>query len=117
MMFWKANPEARHCEERSDEAIHADSPRDAHGLLRSARNDERQDIEGTHAMTQIPNFASIAFTKPNIAPPRPNGDVWRTPEGIPVRNVYANADLEGLDFLDTYPGAAPYLRGPYPTMY
>ena len=23
----------------------------------------------------------------------------------------------GLDFLDTYPGIAPYLRGPYPTMY
>jgi methylmalonyl-CoA mutase len=68
-------------------------------------------------MTQIPNFASIAFTTPNIAPPRPNGDVWRTPEGIPVKNVYAGADLAGLDFLDTYPGAAPYVRGPYPTMY
>ena len=26
-------------------------------------------------------------------------------------------DLEGLDFLGTYPGIAPYLRGPYPTMY
>ncbi|MYR63432.1 methylmalonyl-CoA mutase, partial [Streptomyces sp. SID625] len=26
-------------------------------------------------------------------------------------------DLEGLDFLDTFPGVAPYLRGPYPTMY
>ena len=23
----------------------------------------------------------------------------------------------GVDFLDTYPGIAPYLRGPYPTMY
>ena len=27
------------------------------------------------------------------------------------------ADLDGLDFLDTYPGIAPFLRGPYPTMY
>jgi methylmalonyl-CoA mutase len=26
-------------------------------------------------------------------------------------------DLHGLDFLDTYPGIPPYLRGPYPTMY
>ena len=25
--------------------------------------------------------------------------------------------MKGLDFLDTYPGIAPYLRGPYPTMY
>ena len=27
------------------------------------------------------------------------------------------ADLEGIDFLETWPGIAPYLRGPYPTMY
>ena len=27
------------------------------------------------------------------------------------------ADLDGLDFLDTYPGIVPFLRGPYPTMY
>ncbi|WP_327011890.1 methylmalonyl-CoA mutase [Dactylosporangium sp. NBC_01737] len=40
-----------------------------------------------------------------------------TPEGIDVAGVYGAADLAGLDFLDTYPGIAPYLRGPYPTMY
>ncbi|KUM85465.1 MULTISPECIES: methylmalonyl-CoA mutase [Streptomyces] len=43
--------------------------------------------------------------------------VWETPEGIAVKPLYTGADLEGLDFLETYPGAAPYLRGPYPTMY
>ncbi len=42
---------------------------------------------------------------------------WLTPEGIPVKPVYGPDDLKGLDFLDTYPGIAPYLRGPYPTMY
>jgi len=42
---------------------------------------------------------------------------WQTPEGIPVKPLYSAADLEGLDFLDTRPGIAPYLRGPYPTMY
>ena len=42
---------------------------------------------------------------------------WLTPEGIPVSPLYTAADLDGLDFLDTYPGIAPYLRGPYPTMY
>ncbi|WP_422774776.1 methylmalonyl-CoA mutase [Plantactinospora sp. WMMC1484] len=42
---------------------------------------------------------------------------WRTPEGIPVPPLFTDADLSGLDFLDSYPGVAPYLRGPYPTMY
>ncbi|MGW7164061.1 methylmalonyl-CoA mutase [Streptomyces sp. NPDC054884] len=43
--------------------------------------------------------------------------LWETPEGITVKPLYTGQDLEGLDFLDTYPGVAPYLRGPYPTMY
>ena len=42
---------------------------------------------------------------------------WETPEGIGVPPLFTAADLEGLDFLDTYPGIPPYLRGPYPTMY
>ncbi|WP_432067533.1 methylmalonyl-CoA mutase [Streptomyces sp. C10-9-1] len=43
--------------------------------------------------------------------------VWETPEGIPVKPLYTDRDLEGVDFLATYPGVAPFLRGPYPTMY
>ncbi|MFF8424818.1 methylmalonyl-CoA mutase [Streptomyces sp. NPDC016566] len=43
--------------------------------------------------------------------------VWETPEGIGVKPLYTGRDLEGLDFLGTYPGMTPYLRGPYPTMY
>jgi methylmalonyl-CoA mutase len=43
--------------------------------------------------------------------------IWETPEGIAVKPLYTADDLAGLDFLDTYPGIAPYLRGPYPTMY
>ncbi|MEW2081884.1 methylmalonyl-CoA mutase [Streptomyces sp. NPDC005283] len=47
-----------------------------------------------------------------------DGDlVWDTPEGIPVKPLYTGGDLAGVDFLGTYPGIAPYLRGPYPTMY
>jgi methylmalonyl-CoA mutase len=42
---------------------------------------------------------------------------WATPEGIDVKPLYTAADLDGLDFLATYPGLPPYLRGPYPTMY
>ncbi|MFF3290967.1 methylmalonyl-CoA mutase [Streptomyces sp. NPDC003023] len=43
--------------------------------------------------------------------------VWETPEGIPVQPLYTDRDLADVDFLGTYPGVAPYLRGPYPTMY
>ena len=39
------------------------------------------------------------------------------PEQIEVKPLYTEADLEGLDFLDTIPGAPPFLRGPYATMY
>jgi methylmalonyl-CoA mutase len=42
---------------------------------------------------------------------------WDTPEGIEVDSVYTSEDLEGIDFLQTMPGFAPYLRGPYPSMY
>ncbi|HZZ49428.1 MAG TPA: methylmalonyl-CoA mutase [Pseudonocardia sp.] len=42
---------------------------------------------------------------------------WATPEGIEVPRLYTPADTEGLDFLETYPGVAPYLRGPYAAMY
>lgn len=42
---------------------------------------------------------------------------WDTPEGIAVKPLYTAADTAGLDFLDTYPGIAPFLRGPYAPMY
>src|SRR3954467_1029240 len=68
-------------------------------------------------MTRIPNFADVAFAA--VAPPAPAGgaEPWLTPEGIPVKPAYGEADLAGIDFLETWPGVAPYLRGPYPTMY
>jgi methylmalonyl-CoA mutase len=42
---------------------------------------------------------------------------WETPEGIPVKQLHTAADTAGLDFLDEFPGIAPFGRGPYPTMY
>jgi methylmalonyl-CoA mutase len=47
----------------------------------------------------------------------PDDLVWHTPEGIDVKPLYTRADLEKLDFLDTIPGAFPFLRGPRATMY
>ncbi|OXM66810.1 methylmalonyl-CoA mutase [Amycolatopsis vastitatis] len=47
----------------------------------------------------------------------PDALAWETPEGIGVKPVYTADDLSDVDFLATYPGIAPFLRGPYPTMY
>ncbi|CAL9675698.1 putative methylmalonyl-CoA mutase large subunit [Actinosynnema sp. ALI-1.44] len=78
----------------------------------------------------IPNFADVELGEPTAATAEqwqealhqttgkgPDALVWETPEGIGVKPVYTAADTEGLDFLATYPGIAPFLRGPYPTMY
>jgi methylmalonyl-CoA mutase len=42
---------------------------------------------------------------------------WQTPEGLKVKPLYTQADLEGLPHLDTLPGFAPFIRGPQATMY
>src|SRR6267143_366979 len=47
----------------------------------------------------------------------PDGLVWHTPEGIPVKPLWTRSDVAGLDFLDTVPGEFPFLRGPRATMY
>ncbi|MEW9552753.1 methylmalonyl-CoA mutase [Nonomuraea sp. NPDC050783] len=68
----------------------------------------------------IPNFSDVPLGDlPEKAgqEPAPPAETWQTPEGIAVKPLYTARDLDGLDFLRTYPGAAPYLRGPYPTMY
>ncbi|MEI7804902.1 MAG: methylmalonyl-CoA mutase [Hyphomicrobiales bacterium] len=68
-------------------------------------------------MSQIPNFAKVEFAEAPPAPAEGAATPWMTPEGIPVKPAYGEADMAGLDFLETYPGKAPYLRGPYPAMY
>ncbi len=47
----------------------------------------------------------------------PDDLVWATPEGIAVKPVYTEADLEGLSHLGSLPGEAPFVRGPKATMY
>ncbi len=69
-------------------------------------------------MSKIPDFSNLAF-KHTAATTRSaaHEDIWSTPEGIDVKSAYSRDDIKDLDFLNTYPGIAPYLRGPYPTMY
>ena len=82
-------------------------------------------------MTGIPSFADL-----DLGPPAADADMarwaqafaaetghtpeqlaWTTPEEIPVKPLYTAADMGGLDFLGTFPGLPPFVRGPYPTMY
>src|ERR1019366_5422763 len=68
-------------------------------------------------MNQVPNFAKVDFADTPVSAGNGSAKPWVTPEAIPVKPGYSEADMAGLDFLDTYPGKAPYLRGPYPAMY
>ena len=68
-------------------------------------------------MTQIPNFSKLAYKPATVPAHEGTAQVWHTPEGIEVKPVYKEADRAGLGFVDSLPGIAPYLRGPYPTMY
>jgi len=82
-------------------------------------------------MTTIPDFTDIELGPPTSATDLPawadaveasigkgpEALLWETPEGIGVKPLYTAADVADLDFLQTMPGIAPYLRGPYPTMY
>ncbi len=68
-------------------------------------------------MSQLPDFTKVAFDAKAAVSTLAPGTAHKTPEGIDIKPVYSDADRAGLDFLDTRPGLAPYIRGPYPTMY
>ncbi|MHA6782917.1 methylmalonyl-CoA mutase [Pseudonocardia saturnea] len=67
----------------------------------------------------IPDFTQVPFESDASPSTDWTGQAspWEAPEGIGVQPLYTAADLDGVDFLDTYPGITPYLRGPYPAMY
>ncbi|MFT3922936.1 MAG: methylmalonyl-CoA mutase [Myxococcales bacterium] len=83
-------------------------------------------------MSKIPSFADVPFD--SAAPSQASLEDWRaqvqqetgrsvdsltwqTPEQLPVKPLYTADDLAPLDHLDSMPGIAPYVRGPYATMY
>jgi methylmalonyl-CoA mutase len=68
-------------------------------------------------MSAIPDFSTVSLGDPVGGSSAADGAVWETPERIEVKPLYTAEDIEGLDFLKTWPGLPPFLRGPYPTMY
>jgi methylmalonyl-CoA mutase len=79
-------------------------------------------------MSRIPNFAGHALDKHYRPAPLDWAaafdaaaghapEAWTTPEAVDVWPLYGPDDTADCDFLDTFPGLPPYVRGPYPTMY
>ena len=72
-------------------------------------------------MTAIPDFAQVELHDGDAAarPAAASADapVFDTPEGISVPPLAGPGDREGADFVASYPGLPPFVRGPYPTMY
>ena len=80
-------------------------------------------------MSKIPNFSKIEFDQTtgmsdkeilqltSTKPEHHNGQPWETAEKISINDYYTHKDIESLDFLNGWPGLAPFLRGPHATMY
>ena len=68
-------------------------------------------------MSALPDFTHVPFA-PASGPLRAaSATDWMTPEGLAVKPRYTPQDIDGLGFIDSLPGLAPFLRGPYPAMY
>ena len=63
-----------------------------------------------------PNFSEIKY-KDGAACGQLENSEWVTPEKVVVKTNYDESDLEGMEHLNYAAGIAPFLRGPYSTMY
>ncbi|WP_323762651.1 methylmalonyl-CoA mutase [Maricaulis sp.] len=63
-----------------------------------------------------PDFTTIELGEAR-SPGSGSREPWTPAEGIPVQSQYRAEDSNGIDFLGSVPGAAPFVRGPYPTMF
>jgi methylmalonyl-CoA mutase len=64
----------------------------------------------------FPDFSKVALDL-GATDAGPERAPWTTPEGLTVETAYGPDALDGLDFIHGLPGFAPFVRGPYPTMY
>ena len=63
-----------------------------------------------------PNFSELKYNGAAACSKVENNE-WVTPEKIVVKTNYNESDLEGFEHLNYAAGIAPFLRGPYSTMY
>ena len=83
-------------------------------------------------MSKIPNFMNLPLPANSVAvatfemwrkaaesvAKRSLAEIgWKTAEGIDVKPLYTAADRAGIEHLDSFPGFAPFVRGPYQSMY
>ena len=71
-----------------------------------AANDQKADLE---------RWSELAAKE--LRGKDPSALRWTSPDGIEIKPLYTAADLEGLEHLNSLPGAVPFLRGPRATMY
>jgi hypothetical protein len=77
----------------------------------------RSAVAPQRGSADFPDFANMAWRRPQSGPAPEAAGRSATPEGIELKSSYSRDDIDGLDFVDSWPGFPPYLRGPYPTMY
>ena len=66
----------------------------------------------------IPDFSTLEMQTLHSEPSENvRGEAFNTPEQIDVLRYTTQQDISEVDFLNTWPGFPPYLRGPYSTMY
>ena len=68
-------------------------------------------------MSTFPDFATLPLDGAGLTVAPPQAAPWSTPEGIDVRAAYGPGDITGMTEMGGFPGLAPFVRGPYPTMY
>lgn len=64
-----------------------------------------------------PDFSTIDFRVGARVAQAQATEEWLSPEHIGIKPFYTQNDLAGLEHLDYAAGVAPFLRGPYSTMY
>lgn len=65
----------------------------------------------------IPDFTQKGWQMPAAKPIVEDVHTRLTPEGLTLSDNLPKSALDGLPYLDSKPGIAPFIRGPYPTMY
>ncbi|MBK8936755.1 MAG: methylmalonyl-CoA mutase [Polyangiaceae bacterium] len=67
----------------------------------------------------LPTFSRLSFDDVVVPASEPSGAALRgvLPEGIELKSCYGPADVAGASHVASMPGFAPFVRGPYPTMY